>query len=99
MAERRQAPVSTTGRRFEEFDHPSYHELYVTARPDGLLETYFYLEGIACGSCVWLVERVPLLVPGMVRAELDARRARVQVVWDGVSVTLSSIARTLDTLG
>ena len=50
MAERRQAPVSATGRRFEEFDHPSYHELYVTARPDGLLETYFYLEGVACGS-------------------------------------------------
>jgi len=99
MAERRQAPVSTTGRRFEEFDHPSYHELYVTARPDGLLETYFYLEGVACGSCVWLVERVPLLVPGMARAELDARRARVQVVWDGASVTLSAIARTLDTLG
>ncbi|HEY6572173.1 MAG TPA: heavy metal translocating P-type ATPase metal-binding domain-containing protein, partial [Candidatus Eisenbacteria bacterium] len=99
MAERRQAPVATTGRRFEEFDHPSYRELYVTTRPDGLLETYFYLEGVSCGSCVWLVERVPLLVPGMARAELDARRARVQVVWEGASVTLSSIARTLDTLG
>ncbi len=99
MTERRQAPVSATGHRFEEFDHPSYRELYVTARPDGLLETYFYLEGVACGSCVWLVERVPLLVPGMSRAELDARRARVLVVWDGASVTLSSIARTLDTLG
>jgi Cu2+-exporting ATPase len=99
MSERRNAPVSSTGRRFEEFDHPSYHELYATVRPDGLLETYFYLEGIACGSCVWLVERVPLLVPGMARAELDARRARVHVVWDGARATLSSIARTLDTLG
>ncbi len=99
MAERRQSRVSSTGHRFEEFDHPSYRELYVTTRPDGLLETYFYLEGVTCGSCVWLVERVPLLVPGMARAELDVRRARVLVAWDDASVPLSSIARTLDTLG
>ncbi|MEK7317131.1 MAG: heavy metal translocating P-type ATPase [Candidatus Eisenbacteria bacterium] len=99
MEERRQTSVSSTGRHFEEFDHPSYRELYVTTRPDGLLETTFYLEGVSCGSCVWLVERVPLLVPGMARAELDVRRARVLVAWDDASVPLSSIARTLDTLG
>ncbi len=99
MAERRHARVASTERRFEEFDHESFHELYVTTQADGLLETSFYLEGVECGSCVWLVERVPLLLPGMSRAELDAGRARVQVVWDGAGVTLSAIARTLDTLG
>lgn len=99
MGERRRSPVASSDRRFEEFDHASYRELYVTTRGDGLLETSFYLEGVECGSCVWLVERIPLLLPGMSRAELDAGRARVQVVWDGASVSLSSIARTLDTLG
>ena len=99
MDERRREPVASSGRAFEEFDHPSYHALYVTKRADGLSESDFYLEGVTCGSCVWLVERVPLLVSGLTRAELDVRRARVHVVWDGASVPLSAIARTLDTLG
>ncbi|HET9951471.1 MAG TPA: heavy metal translocating P-type ATPase [Candidatus Eisenbacteria bacterium] len=99
MEERRREPVAASGRAFEEFDHASYHDLYVAKRADGLLESDFYLEGVTCGSCVWLVERVPILVSGLTRAELDLRRSRVHVVWDGAGVKLSSIARTLDTLG
>jgi len=99
MAERRREPVASSGRAFEEYDHASYRDLYVTKRADGLLACDFYLEGVTCGSCDWLVERVPLLVSGLTRAELDLRRARVHGVWDGASVSLSSIARTLDTLG
>ncbi|MGE5176935.1 MAG: heavy metal translocating P-type ATPase [Hyphomicrobiales bacterium] len=99
MQERRLAPVQASGRGFEEFDHPSYHALYVRPRADGLLETDFYLEGVQCGSCVWLVERVPLLVDGMARAELDVRRSKVDVVWDGGRTSLAAIARTLDRLG
>ncbi len=106
LAERRLAPVSASGRSFEEFDHPAFHQLYVRRRPgdraeatDGLFETDFYLEGVHCASCVWLVERVPLLVDGMAGAELDARRALVHVVWDGARTPLSAIGRMLDTLG
>ncbi len=52
-----------------------------------------------CGSCVWLVERVPLTLPGMASAELDVRRSLVRVAWDDGAIRLSSIARFLDTLG
>jgi Cu2+-exporting ATPase len=96
---RRLAPVRPTGKSFEEFDHPSFRELYVRRRPDGLAETDLYLEGVHCASCVWLVERVPLTLPGMASAELDVRRALVRVAWDDSTRTLSSIARFLDTLG
>ncbi|HET7903143.1 MAG TPA: heavy metal translocating P-type ATPase metal-binding domain-containing protein, partial [Candidatus Eisenbacteria bacterium] len=99
LPERRLAPVRASGRGFEEYDHASYHDLYVRRRADGLLETEFYLEGVHCGSCVWLVERVPLLLPGLGRVELDLPRSRVQVAWDGGTVALSAIARMLDTLG
>jgi Cu2+-exporting ATPase len=99
MAERRRAAVRSSGRSFEEFDHPAFHRLYVRAVPGGLSETDLYLEGVHCGSCVWLVERVPLLVPGMARAELDVRRSLVHVAWDGAHARLSEVARTLDTLG
>jgi Cu2+-exporting ATPase len=99
FAERREAPVRASGRRYEEFDHPAFAELYVRKSPDGLSRTELYLEGVHCASCVWLVERVPLLVDGVIRAELDVRRSRAIIEWDASTVALSSIARQLDTLG
>ncbi len=81
-----------------EFDHPAFHERHVRALADGLREVEFHLEGVHCASCVWLVERLPLVVSGAVSAELDLPRARVRVVFDPVR-PLSSIARALATLG
>ncbi len=69
--DKRGAPVSSTGRSYDEFDHPAFAELYVRTREHGLRTTELYLEGVHCASCVWVVERVPLLIPGVVRAELD----------------------------
>ena len=100
LPERRGVAVRASGRSFEEFDHPSFHELYVRLAPGtGLAETDLYLEGVHCASCVWLVERAPLLLPGLVSAELDAPRALVRVTWDGARVRLSQVARALDALG
>jgi Cu2+-exporting ATPase len=98
FTERRNEAVRSSGRRFDEFDHPTFRELYVRALPDGLSEVELYLEGVHCASCVWLVERVPLIVNGVLRAELDVRRSLARVVWDS-SVPLSHVARAFDALG
>jgi Cu2+-exporting ATPase len=99
LSERRQHAVEPSGRSWEEFDHEAFHALYVRTRPDGLLETSLYLEGIHCASCVWLVERVPLAIPGVREAELNVGRSLARVVWDGAQLPLSAIARFLDTMG
>jgi Cu2+-exporting ATPase len=99
IAERRDGPVATTGRSFAEFDHATFRDLYVRRTPDGLYQVDLYLEGVHCSACVWLVERVPLVVQGVARAELNVRRSLARVVWDDASVSLSTVARTLDSLG
>jgi Cu2+-exporting ATPase len=99
FADRRDSPVRPTGRSYEEFDHDAFAALYVRARADGLAESELYLEGVHCASCVWLVERMPLAIPGVSNAELDVGRSRAHVVWDPAVTPLSSIARFLDSLG
>src|SRR5215203_7386395 len=99
IVERRDGPVATSGRGFAEFDHATFRELYVRRTPDGLAQVDLYLEGVHCGACVWLVERVPLVVTGVARVELNVRRSLARVVWDDASVPLSRVARTLDSLG
>ncbi len=97
--EKRGAAVQPSGRSFEEFDHPAFAELYVRPAPEGMQTTELYLEGVHCASCVWLVERVPLLLGGVVRAELDVRRSVARVTWAPAAVRLSDVARVLDRLG
>ncbi|MHB8839087.1 MAG: heavy metal translocating P-type ATPase [Gemmatimonadaceae bacterium] len=99
FGEKRDAPVQPTGKRYEEFDHSAFQALYVKPLKGGLCTTELYLQGVHCSSCVWLVERVPLLLSGVVRAELDVRRSRAHVEWDPTAVTLSAIAQQLDVLG
>lgn len=97
--EKRESPVQSTGRSYEEFDHPAFAELYVRSTPDGLSATELYLEGVHCASCVWLVERAPLFIPGVARAELDIKRSLARIEWSGAEVPLSAIARALDHIG
>lgn len=99
FGEKRDVPVRPTGKKYEEFDHEAFHALYVKPLKGGLCATELYLEGVHCSSCVWLVERVPLLLSGVVRAELDIRRARAHLEWDPAVVSLSAIAQQLDQLG
>jgi Cu2+-exporting ATPase len=99
LSEKRLAAVSPSGRSFAEFDHESFHDLYVQKRPDGLSSTELYIEGIHCSSCVWLVERLPQTLSGVARVELNAGRALVSIAWNPAKVTLSVIATQLDRLG
>lgn len=99
LPERRATRVAPSGRSYAEFDHEAFHAAHVTSLPDGLAEVQFYLEGVHCASCVWLVERVPMIVPGTVRAELDVTRAVARLAWDPRTVSLSALAQALDRLG
>ena len=99
LPDRRATRVAPSGRSFAEFDHEAFQQAHVRAGADGLAETTLYLEGVHCASCVWLVERVPMIVPGAVRAELDVTRGVAQLAWDSRKTTLSALARALDQLG
>ena len=92
-------PARVTGRSYEELDDPGFTARAATRREDGTLATDLFLEGAHCAACVWLVERVPSLVPGAIDVRLDLPRSKARVVWDPSRAALSSIAAALDRLG
>src|SRR5687767_8315159 len=58
----RAQPALATGRDYAEFDDPSFLALY--AKKNGEEQTLdLLLEGVHCAACVWLVEKLPELVP------------------------------------
>ncbi len=93
------SPASASGSRFAEFDDPVFADRHIRPMPDGLRTCELYLEGVHCAACVWLVERLTRVVPGVVAARLDLGRSLVTLVWDPNAAELSAVARGLDRLG
>ena len=93
------APAAVSGGRFEAFDTPAFANLYVRQLDENLATADLMLEGVTCAACVWLVEKLPKLLGGVVEARLSLREATVRVTWESERVKLSQVAQALDRLG
>lgn len=64
----------------------------------------FYLEGIHCLACLWLVERLPFLLTGVISSKLDMEKSVVTVVLDRSAfetktASFAAVAREFNQLG
>ncbi|MEO1480691.1 MAG: heavy metal translocating P-type ATPase [Myxococcota bacterium] len=92
-------PARVSGRKYREFDDPTFSERYVTTLPTGRQRIELYLEGVHCAGCVWLVERLPALLPGVTSARLNMAKGLATVEHDPALVPLSEVAGFIDRLG
>lgn len=92
-------PAKVSGRKYAEFDDPVFRQMHARAVGGGTVSTELFLEGVHCAACVWLLEKLPSILPGVVEARLDLRRAILAVSWTDSRVPLSTIARAIDSLG
>ena len=87
------------GRRYDALDDPAFRARHVRATRGGASVVELRLDGVHCAACLWLVERLPQVLPGVREARLDFRRQIVRVLWDDSSVPLSRVAAQLAALG
>jgi Cu2+-exporting ATPase len=92
-------PAQRSGRGFAEFDDPAFFRLYCRALPSGLATVELYLEGVHCAACVWLVEKLTVVVDGVAEVRLDLGRSLATVTWNPETTPLSQVARFLDSIG
>jgi Cu2+-exporting ATPase len=92
-------PARPSADSFAAFDAAAFENMYVARNADGTLGVDLVLEGVTCAACVWLVERLPRVVEGVLEARLSLRQSTVRVTWDPARVALSRVARTLDQFG
>ncbi len=92
-------PAATTGRGYAELDDPGFLSESSRALEGGHRSMDLLLEGVHCAACVWLVEKLPEVVPGVTRARLDYPRRRLTVDWRPDAVSPSTFGAALDRLG
>ncbi len=93
-----QAP-STQGNAHDVFDQEDFLERHSREVGPGEREIDLYLDGVHCAGCVWLVERLPFELSGVLEARLDLPRARLRVRWRQDMRPLSEVARWLARFG
>ncbi|MBI1190512.1 MAG: heavy metal translocating P-type ATPase [Tepidisphaera sp.] len=99
MREGSEGAVRSSGRSYAEFDDATFRTLYATRDARGLWRAELYLTGMHCAACVWLVERLPRLLDGVVSARVDLGRSLVVITWDDARTRLSEVARELEAIG
>ncbi len=88
-----------SARKYQELDEPAFRAQHCRSEPSGDQSVELLLEGVHCSACLWLVERVGRVVPGVSSARLDLSRNVVTLSWDDERTRLSLIAQGLESLG
>jgi Cu2+-exporting ATPase len=92
-------PAHPTDRTYAELDEPAFAAQHVKPAAPGLARVELYLEDVHCAACVWLVERLPRVLAGVVESRLDLGRQIATVTFDPAAVRPSQLARALDGFG
>lgn len=92
-------PVKQASRKYEELDDPDFQNQHCRTELGELRSVELLLEGVHCSACVWLVERVSRVAPGVLQSRLDLSRNVVALTWDPKRISLSAVARALHSLG
>jgi P-type Cu2+ transporter len=81
------------------FDAPGFVERFSVDAGAGLREITLAIEGLHCAACVWLIERLGRVCPGVERSTVNFARRTVTIQWRPESVRLSRVVASLQQLG
>ena len=81
------------------FDGEAFRAAWARRLSDGDELIAWYLDGLHCPACVWLVEQLPRLLPGVRWARLDLGTAQLRVAYDPLHAGPGAQARLLAALG
>lgn len=91
--------VGDSSATVELFDDPLFAERHVSRDASGLCRVRLGVSNVHCAACVWLLEKVPCLIPGVTESRLDVVCGTLSVTWDHAAASLSDIAAVLAKLG
>ena len=85
--------------RFAALDDPAVAAAFVEFDDGRLARARFPVPALHCASCVWLLERIWRIAPGVVSSEVDLLRQTVRVTYRPQQVTLRAVAERMAALG
>lgn len=85
--------------RYADYDQPEFEALYVRQDVPGTKQVCLALSGIHCAACIWLLEKLPRIQPGVISASVHWSRGTIDLRWASGETRLSEVAWLLNRLG
>lgn len=83
-------------------EDPAWTARHVQERPVGtgaasavMKEATLAIEGLRCGACAWLIEKILLALPGVAQVQANPVTARLRLVWDPLQTSLKAMTHAL----
>ncbi len=92
-------PAMLPSAQYSYIDQADFLSEYATEAGEGRVRMTFYIEGIHCLACLWLLEKLPDLMQGVKSAKLDLGPSHLNVVIDSEVVSFSQVATLIAKLG
>ncbi|MBI1193737.1 MAG: HAD-IC family P-type ATPase [Bacteroidetes bacterium] len=99
LNERPGAPVRQTAKDYSWMDDPVLGARLLRFRSSSRAVVQFRLPAIHCSSCVWLLERMPQFVPGVLEARVHFGRRELELHYHPEQLALSALAVQLQRIG
>ncbi len=84
---------------FAYLDEKDIRKKILEFESENFAKVRFYISSIHCISCVWLLENLQKVNPGILKSEVHFARKTVSIEYDPGKVRLSTVADTLNNLG
>lgn len=95
---KRRSPVEIKDTKFDYLNEPNFLNEYSHFNVNKERVLDFYLEGIHCLACLWLIEKLPEFLDGVKSSKLDLERSVATVTLKS-NGKFSQVARELNNLG
>ncbi len=95
---KKRAPVELRSNHYSYLDDVDFLNEYAHKNLHNELTMEFYLEGIHCAACLWIIEKLPTFVNGVSASKLNMGRSVATVSISNLG-KFSDVARELDNIG
>lgn len=85
--------------RWKYLDEPTVREQVLDFTDGTLCRVTFHIPSMHCVACVWLLENLFRLKPGVGKSQVNFPRREVAVTFDGTIITLGELASFLASIG
>jgi len=92
-------PPETLPSEYSALDQPDVRRRVVDFSNGTMTRVTFRIPAMHCAACVWLLENLYRLVPGVGRSEVNFPRKEVSIQLEDKDVSLSALATRLASLG
>jgi len=85
--------------RFDFLNNPAVAEKLLDYADDKICKISFYIPAIHCTSCIWLLENLHKLEPGVLRSEVNFLKKTASFTYDPHLISLKKLVELISSIG